>query len=151
MTRKLGEKNVLIVGGAILLAGMLMLSFRPVPVLFMSSVVAIGLGVGLATPALTALLSLLVSPDEQGAVHGLNQGATSLGRATGYLLGGGLAIAGGLSLPYLVAGALLIIMLGMTAMQPAAIGVNESRPLVTSRNNLTSRAREQAVSKDNDE
>ncbi len=115
LTRKFGEKQVLIAGSAALMIGMLLMTSKPVPVVFVLAVVAIGLGVGLATPALTALLSLMVGADEQGAVHGLNQGATSLGRAMGYLLGGGLAAVGGLALPYLIVSVLLMIMIGMTA------------------------------------
>jgi MFS family permease len=108
LVRAIGE-TATVVAGAFILAGGFALLADHLPLWgFWCSMVLIALGGGLMIPALTSLMSLQVSPHDQGGVHGLNQSATALGRALGYLLGGALyAISP--ATPYWAGAAILIV------------------------------------------
>lgn len=54
---------------------------------FYASVAAFAVGAALAVPAISGLISRLVSPRQQGAVLGVYQSVTSLGRGAGNALG----------------------------------------------------------------
>lgn len=88
--RMLGERRTFAVGVIVLAASFFVVSTQPRFAGFWIALVGMAVGGGLAIPALTGLLSLQVDPARQGAVHGLNQSATALGRALGYLLGGAM-------------------------------------------------------------
>lgn len=88
--RWIGEKRTAALGMGLLAAGMGLLASHPGLAGFWIAAILSAIGMGLALPAMMGLLSLQVNPNEQGSVHGLNQSATSLGRAGGYVLGGAL-------------------------------------------------------------
>lgn len=109
LSARLGERPLFVFGSALLAGGFFWLGEQPDSNWFWGAVVLIGLGAGFCQPTMTAMVSHLVDQNEQGAIHGLNQGATSLGRGLGYLLGGGLLATAGPALPYLTAAGIVAI------------------------------------------
>jgi MFS family permease len=86
--KRIGEKATALTGCAILAAGLFLIALHPGIPGFWAATVLMALGVGFASPAITTLMSLAVGEQDQGAIHGLNYSATSLGRGSGYLIGG---------------------------------------------------------------
>jgi DHA1 family tetracycline resistance protein-like MFS transporter len=87
MAHKLGERSASIVGLLTLGAGLAWIALHPGPGGFWTATALMAIGTGLSTPGLTTLMSKTVGESDQGAIHGLNYSATSLGRGMGYLLG----------------------------------------------------------------
>jgi DHA1 family tetracycline resistance protein-like MFS transporter len=85
---RLGERPTAMIGLVLLAFGMGTIATNIGLIGLWIGLVLCGVGLGLATPAITGLISLEVTAAEQGAMQGLNQSATSLGRAAGYLVGG---------------------------------------------------------------
>lgn len=98
---RLGERATAMLGLALLAGGMATISMNIGLAGLWTGLVLSGVGLGLATPAITGLISFEVTAVEQGAVQGLNQSATSIGRAAGYLIGGA-AFATAAWLPYAI-------------------------------------------------
>ncbi len=109
MIARCGEKPLFVFGSALLAGGFFLLGMHPETAWFWVAVVLIGLGAGFSQPTMTAMVSHLVDQSEQGAIHGLNQGATSLGRGLGYLMGGGLLAMVGPAMPYRTAAGIVIL------------------------------------------
>lgn len=84
---KFKPATLLRVGLPIAIAGFVLLIFADSFATLSAALAAQGLGTGLASPGVTASLSLAVSDDDQGAVAGLNGAAQGLGRLLGPLLG----------------------------------------------------------------
>ncbi len=89
---------------------------------FFLALALLGLGVGLASPTLSALVSLYSSDAQQGENIGLFRSAGSLGRALGPLLGAALYFSLGSSPAYLIAAAFMLLPLALAVKlpQPAA-------------------------------
>ena len=81
-------------------------------------------GTGCHTPALSSLTSRGVSAGEQGATLGAAQGFSSLARAAGPIVGGGL-FDRHLAWPFLAAASLMLVAFALSLRTPA------SRPLAT--------------------
>jgi DHA1 family multidrug resistance protein-like MFS transporter len=88
LTRKLGEKRLLQLGLVVSLVGFFGLALlRYEWALFVFALIFIA-GNVLLQPSVTSLISQRTSPEEQGAVMGLNNSFQSLGRAVGPLWAG---------------------------------------------------------------
>ncbi len=111
IVKHLGEPLTVIVGSATLAGGFVWLGVGPSVSGLWVAAALIGVGGGLAIPALAGLISLQVSEHEQGAVHGLTQSATAVGRSVGYLAGAALYAAHATGRPYWLGATLL----GVTA------------------------------------
>jgi len=113
LTRRFGERTLLVAGLLLQAVAFLMLPFMPgVPGLLLACV-PLAAGSGLSNPALSALLSRSARREDQGGTLGIGQSASALGRVLGPVTGtfvfGELWMAG----PY-VGGA--VIMLAMAAL-----------------------------------
>jgi predicted MFS family arabinose efflux permease len=83
LTRSLGEKRLLVIGAALQALGLAWLPFADgVEGLLLASA-PLSVGSGLASPALSALLSRLSPDEEQGGALGVGQSAAALGRILG--------------------------------------------------------------------
>jgi DHA1 family tetracycline resistance protein-like MFS transporter len=69
------------------------------------------IGLGLATPGLNALIAAQAEPMERGAVMGLSQSASALGRVVGPLVAGAIFDHFGHSAPFVAAALLMLIAL----------------------------------------
>ncbi|MGD9979732.1 MAG: MFS transporter [Hyphomonadaceae bacterium] len=106
--RMLGERVTLLIGLALFAAGFGGLAVSHEPATMAASLTALVIGIGLATPALNALIAAQAAAAERGAVMGLSQSASALGRVAGPLGAGVLFDQLGSSAPF-AAAALLII------------------------------------------
>lgn len=89
--KRLGEKTTAMMGLVMLAAGMGWLATHPAGTGGLwGSLSLMALGTGFCVPTITGLMSLSVHERDQGAVHGLNQSATAVGRTFGFGLSGAL-------------------------------------------------------------
>jgi MFS family permease len=92
---RLGEANVAGIGMIGTAIGFILMAMVPAPLMYWVATAILGLGVGLTLAALNALVSLNVSPADQGIMQGFNQAAQQIGRSIGPLMGSaGVAILG---------------------------------------------------------
>ncbi|MGE0478937.1 MAG: MFS transporter [Phycisphaerae bacterium] len=103
-----GEPTVSVAGAVLLAAGFAVLAGRPALAWFWGAGALIGVGVALAVPCLTALLSRAVAAHEQGAINGVSQSALAIGRGLGNLSGGKLYSAAGPAAPFVVGATLAL-------------------------------------------
>ncbi len=110
--RLLGERRTLIFGLGAFALGLVLLASAQAPWLAFLALGAITLGVGLGTPALQSLVAAQAAESERGAIMGLNQSASALGRVLGPAIAGLIFDSIGHGAPY-VLGAMI---LGLTAL-----------------------------------
>ncbi|MEO6953720.1 MAG: MFS transporter [Polyangia bacterium] len=109
-----GEKALVIVGTALMAAGMAGMVFVHTLVLLLLTLAFVSVGNALNAPALQSLVSRLAGRDVQGGVLGVAQSASALARITGPLIGTA-ALAWGLGGPY-VLGAIVLAAASLLAM-----------------------------------
>ncbi len=111
MARVFGDKNLLISGTTILIAGLLLFSFADNFWLLYPVLAVISLGVGLITPTLNSQISKIVLPHEIGEVFGVSTALSSLTTIFGPLIAGILFDWVQPNAPYLGGAILLLIVL----------------------------------------
>lgn len=124
--RALGERTMLLVGLALLAAGLGGLAVARDAAATAAALAALVAGLGLAGPALNALFAAEAADEERGAVMGLSQSASALGRVLGPLGAGALFDVFSPAAPFAVAAcvilAALFVALGEAGNRQAAIG-----------------------------
>ncbi len=117
--RILGERLTLLIGLALFAAGFGGLSVSHHATTMAASLTSLVIGLGLAMPALNSLIAAQASESERGAVMGLSQSASALGRVVGPLGAGALFDLFGTGAPFLAAALLILfalfVMLGESA------------------------------------
>ncbi|MBK6598620.1 MAG: MFS transporter [Proteobacteria bacterium] len=88
LAKRVGERSVAILGVLAFSLGLAIISFVHQPLALWPGLVMLGLGLGLSNPAFTSLASFQASPQERGAVMGVVQSGSSLGRVLGPALSG---------------------------------------------------------------
>jgi MFS transporter, DHA1 family, tetracycline resistance protein len=111
---RFGEPRVLTAGLTLFIAGFLALGLAASKPLALTGLGLLAIGAGLAMPALQSLIAAQAGPGERGAIMGLSQSASALGRAIGAVAVGPLYDGLGPGAPFFV-GAVLLAM----AMAPA--------------------------------
>lgn len=101
--RALGERMMLLIGLALFAAGFAGLAASHAPATMAAALFVFAVGIGLATPALNALIAAQADENERGAVMGLSQSAAALGRVAGPLGAGALFDGLGPAAPFTVA------------------------------------------------
>ena len=122
LSRRLGERALIVGGSLLLAAGLAMVPSSGLAVfspaargrLLVASMAVIALGTGLCTPSITAFLSRTSPPREQGRVLGMLQSVNSMARIVGPLAAGVLMHLAGVRAPF-VLGAGLAAVAGITA------------------------------------
>ncbi|MEZ5959215.1 MAG: MFS transporter [Hyphomonadaceae bacterium] len=117
--RVLGERLTLLIGLALFAAGFAGLAVSHEAPTMAASLTALVIGLGLATPALNALIATQASDSERGAVMGISQSASALGRVAGPLSAGVLFDQLGTGAPFAVAAVLIIAALFVALGEPA--------------------------------
>lgn len=107
--RTVGEPRTLLFGLAFFAVGMALAGFAHEIFGAIGALLALVIGAGLATPALQSLIASQASPDERGAVMGISQSASALGRVLGPLSSGAIFEYVGLNAPFLAASLLLVL------------------------------------------
>ncbi|WP_395647085.1 MFS transporter [Terricaulis sp.] len=121
--RTLGEPRTLMLGLGAFAIGMGAAAVAHEAIGAVAALVALVLGAGLSTPALQSLIAAQAEPDERGAVMGLNQSASSLGRVLGPLGAGAVFEHVGKNAPFAAAALLLVLALLAVLTRPKAIPV----------------------------
>ena len=105
---RVGERTLLRVSTVPFAVGLLLVGLATGTSTLVTGLILLGLGYGGAIPSVLGLLSRTADPDRQGAALGLGQSVGSSARVLGPLMAGGLFDLGP-SLPYVVAGGLVVI------------------------------------------
>ncbi len=116
--RMLGERTTLLIGLALLAAGLGGLAVSHHVTTMAASLTALVIGIGLATPALNSLIVMQAAENERGAVMGLSQSASAFGRVAGPLGAGVLFDVFGSGAPFLAAALLILAALFVTLGEP---------------------------------
>lgn len=117
--RALGEPLMLLIGLALFAAGLGGLAVSHHALTMAASLTAFTIGLGLATPALNALIAAQAGESERGAVMGLSQSAGSLGRVAGPLCAGALFDGFGHATPFVAGGVLVMAAVFIAQSGPA--------------------------------
>lgn len=117
--RALGERLTLLIGLALFAAGFGGLAVSHEVSTMAASLVALTIGIGLATPALNSLIAAQADDRERGAVMGLSQSASALGRVAGPLGAGALFDQLGSAAPFVAAALLILAALFVALGEPA--------------------------------
>ncbi len=107
LTRRLGEKILLLGGLALIAIGLLLLPLAAFLAPLLVAVTALALGMGAMQPSLNSLISRRAGLDEQGEVMGVAQSVGSLSRVLGPAIAGALFAGLGPDSPF-VAGAIVV-------------------------------------------
>lgn len=117
--RVLGERVTLLIGLALFAAGFAGLAVSHEVATMAASLAALVIGIGLATPALNSLIAAQASERERGAVMGLSQSASALGRVVGPMGAGALFDQLGSAAPFTAAALLILAALFVALGEPA--------------------------------
>ncbi len=119
--RVLGERMTLLIGLALFAAGFGGLAVTHEIGTLAAALIALTLGVGLATPALNALIAAQANEHERGAVMGLSQSAAAFGRVAGPLGAGALFDFFHHAAPFVGAALLILAALFVALSEPAQL------------------------------
>lgn len=119
MSRVLGERTTLLIGLALFAAGFGGMGVARDAAALIAALTALVIGIGLATPALNALIASQAGERERGAVMGLSQSASALGRVAGPLASGPLFEAITPGAPFVAASVLILVALFVALREPA--------------------------------
>ena len=119
MSRMLGERTTLLIGLALFAAGFGGMGVARDAAALIAALTALVIGIGLATPALNALIASQAGEQERGAVMGLSQSASALGRVAGPLASGPLFEVFAPGAPFVAASVLILVALFVALREPA--------------------------------
>ncbi|HVJ54125.1 MAG TPA: MFS transporter [Aliidongia sp.] len=106
--KRFGEARTLLAGTVIIGIGLAVMAAAMTPPLGIAGACLLAIGMGMASPSTSALISREASAVEQGGILGVNQSVGSFARITGPAIAGSTFTYFGPSAPY-VAGALLMV------------------------------------------
>ncbi|HSN13128.1 MAG TPA: MFS transporter [Anaeromyxobacteraceae bacterium] len=112
LTRRFGERRLLVAGLVMQGASFLVLPFAGSLAGLLGVLVPLSLGSGLTSPSLSALLSRMAHKDEQGGTMGIGESASALGRIVGPETGTFTYANVGHAFPYLLGGVLMAVAAG---------------------------------------
>lgn len=113
LVKLFGERRLILFAGVLFAASMILIPWcRHLRHLLMV-LTGLGIGQGLNRSTIMGLISQQVRPEEQGEVMGLAQSAGSLARILGPLVGGLLFDHAGVATPFVTAGLLMMVTLGI--------------------------------------
>ncbi len=119
LSRLLGERTTLLIGLALFAAGFGGMGVARDAAALVAALTALVIGIGLVTPALNALIASQAGEQERGAVMGLSQSASALGRVAGPLASGPLFEAIVPGAPFVAASVLALAALFVALREPA--------------------------------
>lgn len=118
-SRMLGERLTLLIGLALFAAGFGGLAVTHSVPMLAASLTVLVVGIGLATPALNSLIAAQAEERERGAVMGLSQSASALGRVAGPLGAGALFEMFDPVAPFVAAALVIFVALFVALGEPA--------------------------------
>jgi len=120
LTKRFGEVKILVAGVLLQAVALAALPFAGSPAGLWIVTAPLAAGAGLTQPSISALLSQLARPDEQGGTLGIGESASALGRIIGPEAGTFTYSQVWHGFPYLAGGALMLVaaLLGATLRRP---------------------------------
>jgi predicted MFS family arabinose efflux permease len=115
LTRRYGERRLLLVGLALQAASFALLPFAGTLAGLLGVLVPLSLGNGLTSPSLSALLSRMAHKDDQGGTMGIGESASALGRIVGPASGTWTYAQVGHAFPYVAGGVLMAVAAAVAA------------------------------------
>jgi DHA1 family tetracycline resistance protein-like MFS transporter len=109
LTQRFGEPRMLLTGTVTIGIGLALLAAAMTPVVGIGACSLLALGMGMAQPSTTSLISREARATEQGGILGVNQSVGSLARLLGPAVAGSAFTIGGPSAPYIVGAALMMV------------------------------------------
>jgi len=109
LTQRFGEAWMLLAGTVTIGLGLALLAAAMTPAVAIGACCLLALGMGMAQPSTTSLISREASAIEQGGILGVNQSVGSLARLLGPLAAGGAFTIGGPSAPYMVGAGVMVV------------------------------------------
>lgn len=113
---RIGDRATFVLGLILLAFGLTAIGITTDLAWFWSAMAVVSVGTALATPALAAMLSHTVGSADQGAVQGLNQSITAMGRGGSYLMAGLLYAHFAPGVTYTVGGILCAVAVGLVVL-----------------------------------
>jgi DHA1 family tetracycline resistance protein-like MFS transporter len=113
LTRRFGERRLLVAGLALQAASFAVLPFLSTLGGLLAVLVPLSLGSGLTSPSLAAILSRMAHADEQGGTMGIGESASALGRILGPESGTWSYAQLSPAFPYVAGGALMAVAAGV--------------------------------------
>ena len=111
--KRFGEARALFAGTIAIAIGLALLAAAREPVLGVFASCWLALGMGLASPSTSALISKEAAANEQGSILGVNQSVGSFARIIGPAVAGQAFEFGGPSAPYAVGAVIMLISAGI--------------------------------------
>jgi MFS transporter, DHA1 family, tetracycline resistance protein len=127
LTRRFGEKALLVVGLALQAVGFLLLPWSPGLAGLCAACIPLSVGSGLTNPSLSSLLSRRARAEDQGGTLGMGQSAAALGRILGPISATSAYQDVWFAAPYLGGAALLLLTAGIGATLRQASGALAGR------------------------
>lgn len=118
LTARFGERPLLAAGLCLFIVGLGGLTMASSSAMAIASLAVLAVGSGLAGPALQTLVSFQAEPESRGAVQGLQQSASALGRVLGPLAAGPAFDTIGHTAPFMIGAGLVLIAL-IVSLAPA--------------------------------
>lgn len=127
LTKKAGERTVAIASGFFFSIGLVFFALAGSIWQVVPGIVMFGIGIGLFNPSVSSLVSKTAAADQRGAVMGVYQAASALGRVVGPGVSGLMYSKIGMAAPFALGAAMMLPVIGMLAMVRLA-GVDERQP-----------------------
>ncbi len=109
MVKKYGEKTMVVAGCVILSIGLFLTGFSANQAMLYVSLALLAIGSGINTPANQSMLSKLAPSENSGAILGIGQSLSTLGRIFGPLIGGYAFDHVSIQAPYVIAGSIMLL------------------------------------------
>ena len=103
LTARFGPERLARIGALCVGTALIFIPFSPTVWVALAPMALYGLGSALFSPSVSNLVTRTAGPSERGAVLGLFQGVSSLGRVVGPVAASGIAAVAGLRVPFWVA------------------------------------------------
>jgi predicted MFS family arabinose efflux permease len=113
LTRKYGEKKLIAFGPMVMMMGIFFMPLIPHIVVFMISLTMIASASGIMRTVVPSFISKSTSANDQGSILGVTSSVVSIATVPGPIIGGILFEFAGLSAPFLVSSALLVVAFGL--------------------------------------
>jgi len=127
LTARFGAESLTRHGTLLVVVSLVLIPFSPNVWVALAPMGLYGIGSALFSPSISALVSRTAAPTERGAVLGLFQGVSSLGRVVGPMAASGISAVAGLRVPFWVAAAISLGGVVMLHPPPPAAGAGASR------------------------
>ncbi len=126
LVKKYGEKVLVISGCAILSLGLLLTGYASNQTFLYIALALLAIGSGINTPANQSMLSKLAPSENTGAVLGIGQSLSTLGRILGPVIGGYAFDHFGVSVPYLIGSSIMVIAFTIALKLPKSINLAQT-------------------------